>query len=151
MTQSPEHDLRIMKICDRICQIDWILDTHEGYPIFGKEDLIKERADLKRYRGRIIGFRLNRHTGIITEDGNMNIIFEEPETHSPTFSMVAEGQLFVGDDGCLYQREQEPEDDGRLYAWMICDEDGVSRGGRIPFSNTEEISRILPKIKRINF
>ncbi len=145
------HDSRITLLEGRIRDIEWILSTSDD-TFFGREDLLKERADFQMYLTRIVNLDRNRRTGITTEEGSMNIIFEEPETHAPTFSMVDEGQLFVGEDACLYQRANnvEGDEEARSQAWMISDEDGLPRGELITFYHSEDISRILPKIKRIN-
>ena len=71
-----------------------------------------------------------------------------------TFSMVPPGGLFVAWDGCLCQRDSNDDNDSSddcHQAWQICTHDGEVEAGGLTFTLHEEIKRILPKIKRIQF
>lgn len=119
-------------------------------------ELIQERIDLKNYLGHFdnprlpIGMPVANIQQHLIKEKTVEIIFhEKPITNKITFSMVQPGQLFVGNNGALYQRASDDEDEN--LAWEICDSNGDAAGETESFDEYEEIKRVLPPINRIIF
>lgn len=68
-----------------------------------------------------------------------------------TFTMVPPGGLFVDLDDCLCQRSSDSDPQASGQAWQICDQKGEIESGWLQFKEHQEIKRILPRIKRIQF
>lgn len=119
-----------------------------------KIDLIQERLQLRLLIGdlqlerRPMGLPAHCHDNShLTKDGRMNIEFESGESASLRFHMVKDGQMFVADNGCLFQKSGNSDNE----AWQICDSGGQPEGAMDYFEDDEIIHKILPIIRRIAF
>ncbi len=120
---------------------------------FGKEDLIGERLQLRLLLGELqerkpMGAAAhptrNEH---LSKEGIMKIEFETESEHQIVFGMVRDGQMFVAENGSLYQKSSESDGE----AWELCNSAGEPIGSIEHFSDCEGIKRILPMIRRIAF
>ena len=97
---------------------------------------------------------MHYNTPVIQEKPIMKIEFDT--SASPlvlTFSMVPLGGLFVDEDDCLIQRGSDDDDsqEGRYQCWQLCDSSGEVDACSVQCYDHQEIKRILPRIKRIQF
>lgn len=120
---------------------------------YDKINLIRERLQLRLVLGDLEGHQPMGQS-VPTHDNShlhkediMKIEFETDHVDSLQFYMVKDGQMFIGEDGCLYQKSSDCDGD----AWRIADSDGVPRGCVENFDEDQAILKLLPMIRRIAF
>lgn len=119
---------------------------------FGREDLLKERLQLKLLLGELqdrrpLGNPVEPHDhSHLTLEGVVKIEFET-DAADLVFQMVGKGQMFIDDAGNLLQRAFDNCND----AWKICNAAGEPRGELYHFDDNDRIKKILPSIRRIAF
>lgn len=119
---------------------------------FGREDLLKERLQLKLLLGELqerrpLGNPVEPHDhSHLTLTGVVKIEFETEEDDL-IFKMVRKGQMFIDNAGNLLQRSFDDSND----SWKICNSAGEARGELYHFDDNDRIKKILPSIRRIAF